>query len=1344
MENFSSIDYASAMNVLNVDNRSSQSIRPVHYILLPSQTDPKGWRIFAEIEADQQIQCENVEVLTSLHTVETHSQSNSLSVAVQGHGLSASAHVHSMSVTAPMNSLSLSEQGFDLSAPATRQSFTPLEHGNKVAAGAYRQGEERLNAPAQNLTQLEPGHFVLTAAPLASLSAFAPRQNLTPLEPEHFVLTSVPGPNMSAPATGHIMTMPSFAPGHIISAPWNCMTPPAQGLNAPVQWCDIAAHGPWHSMAAPASWNSFSSPINLQVNHEPTFNANVPIQSEGSSDEQRFQMGMGFRNVNDESDMANEDEFIEIPRGTAFKNTIIYHDFRPRNPQHNLLRFLSQLAKQLKLKILNLFNRFGGLKVWTSIDVEYIKPNDESDPFSRFLSTKAQTVFNEFQIDDVVQKIIDDTIEHNSNFIQMRSGLVVNKVTCATIHISQHVPLAGSVYQTLPKSIIDKHAVVNVENKDERCFAYSVLSMIHNYDSHPERVSHYINSFQTRNLQQLNYPIELRNVPNVEDVIQMNVNIYGFSQGGMKRFPMYISKRNYPDCIDLLYWKGHYAWIKNFSALFSDVNKGEHKMFFCKRCLGHFISSVSLAHHQRNCQMSGFMSTIFTMPNPDSTLKFKNVRHQQKMAFKIFADCESIIESGNELDQNPLNRLHTPCSVGFKVVSLLPDLQFEYQFYRGENCIDWFLNSLINVEKQCLLHLFDNRRLIWDSDTTAQKQFAEATDCYLCGNVFGESENERKVRDHDHLTGIYRGAAHSKCNLQLQRTYKIPVFFHNFRGYDSHLIVHSLPNFPDRNVRVIAQSMEKYLILEWGNHMVFKDSLQFLDVSLERLASNLLKAGKENFTNLLAEFHIGENIDLMLRKGVYPYDYMDSWDRFDEVELPSIQSFYSTLKDESISESEYQHAKNVWNKFNCKNIGDYHDLYLKTDVLLLADVWESFSKTCFEQYKLDPAHYVSAPHLTWDAMLLYTGVKIGLLSDPEMFRFYNNNIRGGICFIAKRLAKANHPDLPGYDPNLPITWVPDIDANNLYGVAMEFRMPIGEYRWLSREEIALIDWQAQIDDQDTGYTVECDLDYPPELHDAHNDYPLAPEKIQINYSCLSQTQVEISRSYRINRSSTCVKLMPNLMDKRFYVCDYLNLKFYMDHGLKLIRVHRVIAFRQTRWLKPYMELNSQLRKNAKQEHEKDLYKKMNNSTYGKTCENLTKRSDIRLVTTQEQMKRLTDQPHCQSFKIFGESLAAIQMEKLFTKIDKPTQVGFKVLEASKLVMMRFYYDQLKVWYGDRVHLLFTDTDSFMLEIQTDDWEADMQKYKEFYDLSFYPLGNPKRDTTNEKVCKLNFSHRQRL
>ena len=1101
-----------------------------------------------------------------------------------------------------------------------------------------------------------------------------------------------------------------------------------RSFNNPELWEILSEIEP---VAAPEQWRIIGPPGNPQTlfmnpamehHQNPTLVPGIlPTMDQPAAMEQ----------VGGADHMQNEDEFNEVPLSSAFRNTLIYSNFLPLTPKPNLITFLQQLSYHLRNKVVNLLNRYGGIKIWTSTEIEYVKPNDTNSPVTKYLHTKAQTVFNDFELEDVVNKIIDQTMLRNANFIQERSGLVVHKVISTALHVSQHAPLTAAFgWSLLPKAILDKHAVINVKNKDNRCFGYALLSMLHPVEVHAERPAHYDNLFEMHHLEQLKYPVAPRDVSEIEDSIQMTISVYGSSEDGLDIFPIYISKKQFQIRIELLYWKEHFAWIKDFPALFFAVNKHKCRKLFCHNCLGHFHSKQALDNHHRNCQVAGFMSTIYTMPHPGTILKFKNVRHQQMLVFKIFADCESIIVP---TIGNPKSCCHTPCGIGFKVVSLLPGIQIEYKSYRGSDCIDWFLATLVEIEK-CLIHyLFEERPLIWDEDQNAQIAFAAAINCYLCGGEFGNDVNTQKVRDHDHITGIYRGAAHSKCNLQLQKTYKIPVFFHNFRGYDSHLLVHSLPKYPDRKISLIAQSMEKYLIMGWGQHLVFKDSLQFLNVSLERLVANLLKAGRDNFVNLLNEFPVGDNVDLLMRKGVYPYEYMDSFERFGEAVLPPIERFHSTLKDEDISAADYEHAKNVWNKFNCTNIGDYHDLYLKTDVLLLADVWNCFSKTCFDNYKLDPAHYVSAPHLTWDAMLLKTSVNIGLLSDPEMFSFYNNNIRGGVCYISKRHARANHPDLPDYDATMPIVLLPYLDANNLYGAAMMVSMPIGEFQWLERNEIDKIDWCAQSDDQGYGYTIECDLDYPPELHDSHNDYPLAPERLQVNYSCISDQQVEIARSYNIARNCTTTKLMPNLMNKRYYVCDYMNLKFYIEHGLILIGVHRVIRYRQSKWLMPYIQLNSLLRKNATQEHEKELFKLMNNATYGKTCENVTKRSDIRLVVSKNQCKRFIEKPHCMGFRIFGENLAAIQMEKLYTKIDKPTQVGFKVLEASKLVMMRFYYDQLKVWYGDRVHLLFTDTDSFLLEIQTTDWEADMAKYKEYFDLSFYPDGSPKRDCTNEKV-----------
>ena len=349
-------------------------------------------------------------------------------------------------------------------------------------------------------------------------------------------------------------------------------------------------------------------------------------------------------------------------------------------------------------------------------------------------------------------------------------------------------------------------------------------------------------------------------------------------------------------------------------------------------------------------------------------------------------------------------------------------------------------------------------------------------------------------------------------------------------------------------------------------------------------------------------------------------------------------------------------------------------------MLLLADVWEGFSATCVANYQLDPAHYVSAPHLSWDAMLKATKMRIELLHDPEMWRKIDGGIRGGICFVAKRHSVANNPYCPNYDETKPKKYIVNLDDINLYGAAMMKPMPYGGFRWLPRREINAIDWRSLHEDDPIGYFVECDLDYPAGLHDAHNDYPVAVERIQTDYTCLSEKQVEINRCYKMSRSAKCTKLMPNLMDKRHYFCDYYVLKRFLDLGLLLRKVHCAIEYRQMRWLKPYIDKNQQLRKNATQEHEKDLFKLLNNSVYGKTCENLKKRSDIRLVTSAEKCRKLTEKPHCQGFKIFGENLAAVQLEKVVARIDKPTAVGFKVLEMSKLIMFEFYYDCLKVHF----------------------------------------------------------------
>ena len=361
----------------------------------------------------------------------------------------------------------------------------------------------------------------------------------------------------------------------------------------------------------------------------------------------------------------------------------------------------------------------------------------------------------------------------------------------------------------------------------------------------------------------------------------------------------------------------------------------------------------------------------------------------------------------------------------------------------------------------------------------------------------------------------------------------------------------------------------------------------------------------------------------------------------------------------------------MWGAFGCLSLRAYLELYLKTDVLLLADIFEEFRVVCMTNYGLDPAHYVSSPQLSWDSMLRLTNCKLELISDPEMFRCVDAGIRGGVSMISLRHAVANNPYMAAFDASKPKSYIIYLDANNLYGWAMSQPMPTGGFVWLDSHEAEQIDWLAQTEQQAEGYFVEVDLDYPAELHDAHNDYPLAPERLDVQVEMLSETQVELRTHYKMSRTAKSTKLIPNLMPKRNYLVHYLNLRFYLEHGLKLVSVHRALKFNQSRWLAPYIDKNSTLRAGAKNDFEKEFFKLMNNSIYGKTCENQKKRTDIKLVTTEAKCKKLVEKPHCLGFRIFDEQLVGIEMQKIKTLINKPFYVGFSVLELSKLHMYRY-------------------------------------------------------------------------
>ena len=303
----------------------------------------------------------------------------------------------------------------------------------------------------------------------------------------------------------------------------------------------------------------------------------------------------------------------------------------------------------------------------------------------------------------------------------------------------------------------------------------------------------------------------------------------------------------------------------------------------------------------------------------------------------------------------------------------------------------------------------------------------------------------------------------------------------------------------DLNIKAIPNNMEKYMAFILGNHLMFIDSFQFMSSSLDKLVSNL---PKDDLIYTSKAFK-GKRLDLMSQKGVYPYDYMDSFEKFNEKELPTKDQFYSILNDQHITDDEYNHAKEVWNTFMIRTLGDYHDLYLVSDMLLLTDVFENFKKTCMQYCKLDPCHYFTSPGLSWDAMLKMTNIKLELMTDIDMFQFIEKGMRGGVSYIANRYGNANNKYMKEYDERAPSKYIMYLDANNLYGWAMSQYLPTGNFKWMTDKEISKTNLGKYELDSKEGLIPEVDLEYPKELHNLHNDYPIAPEKVKVSSDMLS-------------------------------------------------------------------------------------------------------------------------------------------------------------------------------------------------------------------------------------------------
>lgn len=854
-------------------------------------------------------------------------------------------------------------------------------------------------------------------------------------------------------------------------------------------------------------------------------------------------------------------------------------------------------------------------------------------------------------------------------------------------------------------------------------------------------------------------------IAEIEKIWKIGINVYSFNDDYDYIFPVRINDDIEMDenpandkIVNVFLYNSHYYLIKNFNSFAGCGGKRVNK--YCFFCLNSFLTVDACRRHMRICRTN--TPAALNVPTLGRfgdlpVVKFYRQSNCFHQPYVVYADFESLLVPQANIRRgknSTVTHQHDTFAYAYVLINDNSDAVLQKMYIQTSKTTAWQSNGFaktgetiqvtLSPAASMLQSLFDVYRVFEemitnntpiDLSSVNHEEYHKATRCHICKNsfkedAFGETD---KVRDHNHLNGRYRGAAHESCNLQYKPTQWMTVVMHNLTNYDMHPLIAALGEIKDQiaSVEVIPINSEKYstmnVVTTSGAKIRFIDSMRFLNSSLETLSTSLLR--DKQCLPLLKRF-FPESHELLKGKQVFPYEFLTSFDALRETSLPSQQSFFNSLTKTSTSDDDYQHAKQVWNSTNCTTMTDYVRIYLWTDVLLLAEVFENFRTTSLKQYSLDPLHYISMPHFAFDAALLMTGIKLELMIDIDQILFVKEGIRGGVSMISHRYSKAHNPLIDSNDTKMDHDkYIIYADINNLYGYAMSEHLPIGGFKWIDEKHFddimgKIVNFSPHT--SKVGWIVELDLAYPDDLHDDHNDLPLAPEKIKIDDSNLSSYQIRM----REGKAGLSKKLVPHFMPRNHYVVHFAALRYYIDNGMIPGKIHRILQFKQEPWLEPYIEMNTKLRQQSKSPFERDMYKLMNNAVYGKTMENLWNRHEVKICWTKEQLLKMSDKPWFRCFQIVDKDVSICVMKKRRIFLNKPLYLGMSILDISKVVFYRTFYEGFKTVWPDNMKLLMVDTDSYIMEITT---PKGVSIYKQLYDYmqtDMYKEGMFRLDCSN--------------
>ncbi|XP_046806281.1 uncharacterized protein LOC124419759 [Lucilia cuprina] len=976
-------------------------------------------------------------------------------------------------------------------------------------------------------------------------------------------------------------------------------------------------------------------------------------------------------------------------------------------------RFLKEACKSLRPAVDSFLKKHFAFKYNIVLYATYAKLNlkdlENTVVELKHFQTDIKYVFDIKSYDELFAQNIENIIRQTEEFPGNGGSWTLVQLIKMELNLQRYQPLKGSSYIPLPLKIHLKKACINVKNNDVYCFKWAILAAlaevrkdacytskykVHNISSDIIRIKNY-----SLNFKGLSFPLKLNDISIFEENNRdISVNVFCYDEENQKIVgPYYKRRARKAKHINLLFIEerngeesnSHYAWIKNMSRLLRNQKTAfEGKIFVCDDCLQHFHKKDKLEEHINNdCQ------SIVNIPKRDkSILEFKNCDKTLDVPFVIYANSSYIYE------KSEIENTSKPYAFCYYIKCNFNQNLDKLCCFKAPNATAEFIKSLIKDVNYFYCNFLTKLKPVKNQNLCVSEQldFLENNKCHICSD---EINKEDKVKSYCHTTGKYRGPAHYFCIVNFKLLNFFPVIFKNFSKHDYQLFAKELYSFDNEAANITAQYNDSYISLAKtiNTDIGAKIEIRLLDSSrfMPNKLADLVKTMKiKDFKIIKSMFPNDENkFNLLIRNAIFPYNYLNSMEKLSDTCLPGREEFYNHLSEKECSLEDYKHAHDIWSTFKCKTLQDYLVMYLKSNVILLADVFENFRGVCKSSYSLDPCHYYTAEELSWDAMLKITKIKFPLITDKTKLTFLQKGLRGDVAVCAKRHAIANNKYLDDYNDQMPAKYLIQFKDNSWYEWAMSQVLPQSDFEWLTVNENFSLD--SLTNDHKYGYILEVELKYPQEVHDLHNSLPFCSEKKALN-------------------DSKEEKLFADLNHKYNYVIYYKNLQQCLKHGLKLERIHKILKFKQTNWLKSYITLNS----NGKTCFEKHVFKLLTNALYNKIIEKRYKDTIIKFVNKWESegkkmgIRAYIAKPEFKNVHIFGENLVAVELDNTYSYYNS-IYLEFILLELFKWKMYNFHYDCMMPKYNKNLELNYIDANVFIYTITIKDIYNDLCLLKNF-------------------------------